>query len=43
MTMASIVPQRLIRALKRAGVGESWHDPAPADVAAAFPNLAGVG
>jgi glycosyltransferase involved in cell wall biosynthesis len=41
MVMAgSFVPQRVIRSLKRAGIGESWYDPAPADVAAAFPDLA---
>lgn len=38
--LAAVVPQGLVKALKRAGIGESWYDPPPADVAAAFPNLA---
>lgn len=39
---ASFIPQRLIKMLKRAGVGESWYESPPADVAAAFPDLARV-
>jgi len=38
----AIIPQRFIKAVKRAGIGESWYDPPPAVVTAAFPNLASV-
>ena len=36
---AAIIPQRLIKAVKRAGIGEAWYDTPPADVAAAFSNF----
>jgi GT2 family glycosyltransferase len=40
--VAWLIPQRLITALKRAGIGESWYDPPPAEVLAAFPDLAAL-
>ncbi len=40
--VAWLVPQRLATELKRAGIGESWYDPAPPEVLAAFPDLTSV-
>ena len=40
--VASILPQRTIKSVKRAGIGESWYDQPPADIIAAFPNLTNV-
>lgn len=37
---ASLMPQKAIAAVKRLGIGESWYDPAPPEVVAAFPALA---
>lgn len=37
-----LVPQQLVTAAKRAGLGESWYEAAPPEVAAAFPSLIGV-
>lgn len=39
---AAIVPQRLIRTVKRAGIGESWYGLPPAAIATAFPDLTSV-
>lgn len=38
--VAACTPQGLIKSLKRAGIGESWYDSPPQDVARAFPDLA---
>ncbi len=36
------VPLNLVTSVKRVGIGESWYDGAPAEVAAAFPDLTAV-
>jgi glycosyltransferase involved in cell wall biosynthesis len=36
---AVVTPQGLVKSLKRAGIGESWYDRPPQDVARAFPDL----
>jgi glycosyltransferase involved in cell wall biosynthesis len=40
--LARLVPLGLVSATKRAGVGESWYDTPPPEVAAAFPDLTAV-
>jgi glycosyltransferase involved in cell wall biosynthesis len=40
--LGRLIPLNLVTALKRTGVGESWYDAPPADVAAAFPDLTAV-
>jgi GT2 family glycosyltransferase len=37
--VARLIPSHLIAGLKRAGLGESWYDSPPADIATAFPDL----
>ncbi|HYB27421.1 MAG TPA: glycosyltransferase [Solirubrobacteraceae bacterium] len=37
-----LLPLGLVSRLKRAGIGESWYDSPPADIAAAFPDLTAV-
>jgi glycosyltransferase involved in cell wall biosynthesis len=40
--VGGLVPQGLVIAAKRRGIGEAWYDPAPAEVAAAFGDLSSV-